>query len=87
MSTDTTQSIRAWTLEGAMRLDCLVVIREPNAPPSSDHERTAVIEREPMLDLLAEWFESRPLRRADNVDGRSLDRRTVAFLREHGRLG
>jgi len=52
--------IRTWTLEGMMRPGCLVVIREPNAPPSSDHERTAVIELEPILDMLETWVADSP---------------------------
>ncbi len=46
------QTPRTWTLEGPMRPDGLVVIRTPDAPVSSDHERTNVVEAEPVADLL-----------------------------------
>jgi hypothetical protein len=46
----------------------------------------AVIELAPMLDLLERVYESRPLRRADNLAGRALDVDIEAILKAHGRL-
>lgn len=74
----TAEPIRTWTLSS---VDLDLMSRADVLSPA-----LTVDEVEPMLDLLQAWFAGRPLRRADNPQGRALDERTLALLREHGRL-